>query len=138
MSSPDSCQGQPIQKVLKSSKNVLLVCVLMLAVMAILFAYTCDIEKSEQTLVVNGKEAEETFCIILTRKVSPTYLFYFGFCIVFAWCCCPCFKLECDHVDLESRSCFLRAIQRRRRIRRARNMGIRSAAEDDVDDEEEP
>mmetsp|Transcript_22215 Transcript_22215/g.68395 ORF Transcript_22215/g.68395 Transcript_22215/m.68395 type:complete len:125 (-) Transcript_22215:126-500(-) len=72
-------------------------------------------------------------CEAVVRVATPRHLLYAGLLLVVAWCCCPCFKLDCQ--DVENRSCFLRAIQRRRRLRRARALGVPSAAQDE---EEEP
>jgi len=74
-------------------------------------------------------------CDAVARVATPRHLLYAGLVVVLAWCCCPCFKLDCHDVDLENRSCFLRAVQRRRRLRRARALGVPSAADDE---EQEP
>ncbi|KAJ8614504.1 hypothetical protein CTAYLR_000771 [Chrysophaeum taylorii] len=143
----DTCDGKPIQKIYSSGKNMLLVLVLVFALVMMLTAYQCesaDVSLTEEAMTVpsgNSSKADGGICVGLVRLVTPRHLLYLGVVLMLAWCCCPCFKLECDQEYIESRSCFLRSIQRRRRARRARthgNGGGGSADHADSDDEEEP
>ena len=65
-----------------------------------------------------------------------------GYVVALAWCCCPCLKLECDTKEMEKRSCFLKAVQRRRRERarksRAARDGVAYSPVDEDDEFEEP
>jgi len=135
------CEGRPIHKVSQSWKNILLVALLLFAVTMMILAYRCESAAVEltQASMAGGsppEEASEGVCASLVQLVTPRHLLYLGGFFVLAWCCCPCFKLECDPDYIESRSCFLRSIQRRRRARRARNRPDSAAAT--YDDEEEP
>lgn len=144
----DSCDGKPLQKIWQSWKNLFLVVLLISSVSMIVAAYRCE---SHEAAATADKESE--FCASRTylhiasstdsfvslpaviRTVTPRFLFYVGACLLSAWCCCPCFKLECDKDYVENRTCILRNVQRRRRAaRRARLRAEGSALVDDVDE----
>ena len=98
------------------------------------------------------------------RQIRPRHLVYACYFVLFAWCCCPCFKLECNTKELEKRSCFIKvgpgrlcvlrprlvdpcaqAMQRRRRLAVKRARALREGVPfneglsgDDDDDELEP
>ena len=106
----DSCDGKPLQKVLKSNKNLGLVLLLLMALGVMVLAVRCETMAYDAVRAPEEPLQEETdsedvclsraFFSLLSllfsviRAVGPRRVLYAGLFLVLAWCCCPCCKLE--------------------------------------------
>jgi hypothetical protein len=92
-------------------KNVFLLALLVVSLLCLVAGLNCD-------AAIDDAGA----CATLLATFTARQLTYAGAGLTFGFCCCPCFRLDCDADELRKRSCFLQAVERRRRenARRAR------------------
>lgn len=106
----ESCNGRPVQAACKTWRNIVLLSTLCLALLAVVAGFNCE-------TIISTYELTEGICPSLLASFTAAHLKYIGGAFLFGFCCCPCFKMDCDTAEIEKRSCFLKAMQRRRRER---------------------
>ena len=89
-------------------KNVFLLLLLAIALISLVAGLNCDAATDDAGA-----------CATLLSAFTARQLTYAGAALTFGFCCCPCFRLDCDADELRKRSCFLQAVERRRRERAA-------------------
>ena len=87
-------------------KNVFLLLLLAIAMISLVAGLNCDAATDDAGA-----------CATLLSAFTARQLTYAGAALTFGFCCCPCFRLDCDADELRKRSCFLQAVERRRRER---------------------
>ena len=83
-------------------KNVFLLLLLAIAMISLVAGLNCDAATDDAGA-----------CATLLSAFTARQLTYAGAALTFGFCCCPCFRLDCDADELRKRSCFLQAVERR-------------------------
>ena len=95
-----------LRQAVRTWKNVFLLLLLAIALISLVAGLNCDAATDDAGA-----------CATLLSAFTARQLTYAGAVLTFGFCCCPCFRLDCDADELRKRSCFLQAVERRRRER---------------------
>ena len=95
-----------LHQAVRTWKNVFLLLLLAIAMISLVAGLNCDAATDDAGA-----------CATLLSAFTARQLTYAGAALTFGFCCCPCFRLDCDADELRKRSCFLQAVERRRRER---------------------
>ena len=95
-----------LRQAVRTWKNVFLLLLLAIALISLVAGLNCDAATDDAGA-----------CATLLSAFTARQLTYAGAALTFGFCCCPCFRLDCDADELRKRSCFLQAVERRRRER---------------------
>ena len=95
-----------LRQAVRTWKNVFLLVLLAIALISLVAGLNCDAATDDAGA-----------CATLLSAFTARQLTYAGAALTFGFCCCPCFRLDCDADELRKRSCFLQAVERRRRER---------------------
>ena len=96
-----------LRQAVRTWKNVFLLLLLAIALISLVAGLNCDAATDDAGA-----------CATLLSAFTARQLTYAGAALTFGFCCCPCFRLDCDADELRKRSCFLQAVERRRARRR--------------------
>ena len=103
-----------LRQAVRTWKNVFLLLLLAIALISLVAGLNCDAATDDAGA-----------CATLLSAFTARQLTYAGAALTFGFCCCPCFRLDCDADELRKRSCFLQAVERRRRERARQAAGAR-------------
>ena len=95
-----------LRQAVRTWKNIGLLLLLVIALISLVAGLNCDAATDDAGA-----------CATLLSAFTARQLTYAGAALTFGFCCCPCFRLDCDADELRKRSCFLQAVERRRRER---------------------